>query len=130
MTEFAAPEPRRYSAFSALFLAPLFSGELSRDIARRWRGIGFWFVVLQLLITWLVVLIVWQRGFNRFVQNDMPKISDQIPPVTIKDGVASSPVTQPYEIKDPESGKPFVVIDTTGQINSLDRSGEHTSELQ
>src|SRR5947207_12164589 len=122
MTEFGAPEPRRYSAFTALFLAPFFSGELSRDVARRWRGIGFWFLVLQLLITWLVVLIWAQLGFNKFVQNDMPKITDQIPPVTIKDGVASSPVSQPYTIKDPKTGKPIVVIDTTGQINSLDET--------
>ncbi len=41
-------------------------------------------------------------------------------PITITNGVVSSPVEQPYSIKDHSTGKTFGILDTTGTITSLD----------
>jgi hypothetical protein len=111
--------PRRYSVWSALFLAPLFSGELARDVARNWRGIGLRLLLLVLAITWLVVLIKGQIALNRGVRDELPKFADKIPPVTIDNGVVSSPVEQPYELTDEETGKRMFILDTTGEITSM-----------
>ena len=114
----APPQGRRYSAFAAIFLAPLFSQDLARDVARNWRGIGVRLLLLILAITWLIVLTKGQMALNRGVRDELPKFADKIPPVTIDNGVVSSPVEQPYEIRD-DNGKLIAIIDTTGQITSM-----------
>lgn len=117
--------PKRFSHFIAPLLAPLFVFGLYRDVGRNWRGIGFWYLVLVLVLTWLPVWITWHTQFARFVANDVPKIAAEVPPITIVDGVVSSPVEQPYEVRFPPEaggdgpGDLFFVLDTTGQVNTL-----------
>src|SRR6059036_1388550 len=108
-------QPRRCSAFAALFMAPFFSGSLSRDVGRNWRGIGLRFLVFILLITWAATLApMWPR-INRVIHDADTEFAQQVPPITIQDGVVSSPVEQPYEIRAPRTGKLIFVLDTTGQ---------------
>ena len=114
------PGPKRYGIFAAYILAPFFVGSLYRDVGRNWRGIGFWCMFLLLAITWAVTLGKFHVEAQKFVRDEVPKALEHVPAVTIKDGEASSDVPQPYEMKEPDSGRVFAVIDTTGQINSLD----------
>jgi hypothetical protein len=115
-----APGPARYGKLAAMALAPFFSGALYRDVARNWRGIAALYLLLLLAITWAATMIKLHVGFTAFARDEFPKLADDIPPITIKNGVVSSPVEQPYEIKDKQTGKVFAVLDTTGTINSLD----------
>src|SRR4051812_28276463 len=115
--------PRQFSVWSALVLAPFFVANLYRDVARNWRGIGLRLLVLVLVISWTVTGVQLHRSFNHFAKDEFPTFVQDVPPITIKDGVVSSPVEQPYYITDKQSGKPFVVIDTTGEITSLDQTG-------
>lgn len=101
-------------------LAPFFSGALYRDVARNWRGIAALYLLLLLAITWVATMVQLHVQFTAFARDEFPKLADDIPPITLKDGVVSSPVEQPYEIKDKQTGKVFAVLDTTGTINSLD----------
>jgi hypothetical protein len=112
--------PRQYSVFGALVRAPFFSQNIARDMAHNWRGIGLRLLFLALLLSWIIEGITWDRAFKGFAANDFPKVVEDFPPITIKDGVVSSPVDQPFYMKDKESGKTFAVLDTTGTINSLD----------
>lgn len=120
-----APGPKRYSHFAAPLLAPFFVASLYRDVGRNWRNIGFWYLVLVLVLTWLPVWIVWHTAYARFVAVHLPKITEEIPPISVTDGVVSSPVAQPYVVRLPpsqpggEAGEPFFVLDTTGQVNSF-----------
>jgi hypothetical protein len=66
-------------------------------------------------------MIQMQRGLTRFVNNEAPRITQQIPRITITKGQVSTDVATPYFIKDDE-GTPLMIIDTTGQHQTLDDS--------
>jgi hypothetical protein len=117
-----ANNPRQFSVWSAMVLAPFFAFNLYRDVGRNWRGIGLRLILLVLLITWTAEGITLHRSFNKFAKEEFPTFVQDVPPITIKDGVVSSPVEQPYYIKDKQGGKTFAVIDTTGTITSLDQT--------
>jgi hypothetical protein len=109
---------RRFSVFSALVLAP-FSSAVWRDAGLHWRGIGLGYMALLLAVTWLIIGIRYQIEFGRFLENEAPKIVNQIPKITIKDGQVSADAEQPYTIRSPDSQQPIAVIDTTGQITEI-----------
>src|SRR3954447_1254569 len=114
------PGPRQYGKLAAMVLAPFVSRGLYRDVARNWGGIAALYLFLLLAITWAATMVRLHVGFTAFARDEFPKLADDIPPITIKDGVVSAPVEQPYEIKDKQTGKVFAVLDTTGTINTLD----------
>ena len=102
-----ANNPRQFSVFSAMATAPFFSGALNRDVARNWRGIGLRLLLLVLVITWIAMGIKMDRAVKHFANDEFPGVVQDFPPITIKDGVVSSPVDQPYYMKDKETGKTF-----------------------
>ena len=55
-----------FSVWSAIVRAPLFSGELYRDVARNWRGIGLKLLIAVQFITWLALGIKLHISINRF----------------------------------------------------------------
>ena len=112
--------PRQYSIFGAMVRSPFFSGNLYRDVARNWGGIGFWYLFLLELITWTLLLVKFHWAVAAFAKNDFPTMVQDVPPITLRNGHVTSPVNQPYYMKDTKTGKPFAVLDTTGTINTLD----------
>jgi hypothetical protein len=112
---------RQYGVFHGLLLS-LFSPAYYRDVARHWGGIGFVYLLLLLFVTWVPILIHWQTSLNRKIQNDFPEAFKDFPKITIQNGKVSSPVEQPLIIKDPNNGQVLFVLDTTGQIDNLDKT--------
>jgi hypothetical protein len=112
----AARQPPRYSRLSALVLS-FFSASLYRDVARNWRGIGLLYLFLLMALTWLPPIIRGHVSLRRFVRDESPKIIDQVPTLTIKNGVVSIAEPEPYFIRDPETGKALVYIDTSGAFD-------------
>jgi hypothetical protein len=109
---------QRYSRIRALVLS-LFSPDLYRDVAANWRGVGFLYLLLILTLTWIPVLYKWQVGFREYVQTEFPSTIHDFPAITITKGVVSSPAPQPYYLREPDSGKIFFILDTTGQVTQL-----------
>src|SRR5688572_23875317 len=105
------PEPRRYSMFHGYVL--FFSPKLWRDAALRWRGIGFWFLFLLVVVSWVPTMVALSSWYSGFLRDEAPKLTSQVPPITISNGVVSTPVPQPHTITD-ATGRPVIVIDTTG----------------
>ena len=99
----------------------LFLPAFYRAVARNWGGIGLLYLLLLFTLTWIPVLAKWQIGFQRTVGTEFAKIANKIPEVTLKNGQISSPVEQPYEVKD-ENGKLIFILDTTGKIKNLDQT--------
>jgi hypothetical protein len=97
-----------------------FSKDLYRDVAFQWKGTGFAYLLLLLTICWIPSIVKLHVGLANFVDNEAPKIVSQIPTISIVDGKASIQESQPYYIKDPETGEALVIIDTTGAISSLE----------
>ena len=87
---------------------------LWRDAGRGWRGFGFWYLLLLLLITWGIQFALWAPRVTDFVKNQVPELAAEVPTIDIKDGVVTADVEQPYVVEDEETGKPIFVIDTTG----------------
>jgi hypothetical protein len=97
-----------------------YSGDLYQDVAEHWHGVGAGYLLLLVALCWLPLLIKIHVGFAGFASHDAPKIIGQIPPITIDKGKVSTTVDMPYYIKDPDSGREMAIVDTTGQITSLD----------
>ncbi len=112
-------QKKRYSVLDAVYMA-FYSGDLYQDVAQRWHGVGAGYLLLLVALCWLPLLIKIHVGFSDFVSRDAPKIIGQIPPITIDKGKVSTTAKTPYFIKDPDSGKELAIIDTGGEITSLD----------
>jgi hypothetical protein len=88
---------------------------LWRDVARKWGGICFFYLLLLLVITWAATMGKSYPSFKKFVRDDMPKITEQVPTIDIKNGVVTTNAEEPHQIVNPENGEVFAIIDTTGE---------------
>lgn len=93
-------------------------------------GIGFRYLLKLFALCWLVVSLVMMLVIlNAKTQpEDSPlmlpsmllhKLESQFPTITIESGNVKFDGEQPYTITDETTGKPLMVIDTTGQIREL-----------
>ena len=138
---------RQYRLLQAIPLS-FFSAALYQDVAQRWRGLGFSYLfILLLLISSItavtssvkVVLFDIEKQLNVFYDNAIKTsqinledvinsgldMLSQLPPVTFKEGKATSDVPQPYYITEPITQKKVFIIDTTGQTTSLEGTESH-----
>jgi len=110
---------RRYSVIHVPVLS-FFSKALYRDVCHQWKGVGFAYLLLLLIVCWIAPIVKLHIGVSDFVDNEASRIVSQIPTITIVDGKASINEPQPYRITEPDTGETLAVIDTTGAINSLE----------
>jgi len=110
---------KRYSILHLPALS-FFSKDLYVDIGLNWKGVNFLYLLLLLAVCWIPTMIKVHHDIADFVDNDASAIVNQVPEITITDGQVSIEEPQPYYIIDPDSNEPLVIIDTTGQIESLD----------
>jgi len=100
---------------SALFLSFLWPG-VYRDVGKRWRGIGFFYLVLLGIIAWVPTGIYAQRGYRKFLTDEAPKLLKDTPNVSIKNGVVTAD-PDPFLWRDPKSRQVIAYIDTTGSFD-------------
>jgi hypothetical protein len=112
---------KRYSIYQIPVLS-FFSKNMYRYMASDWKGTGFAYLLLLLIICWIITLIKVHVQVGNFIDNEASQIISQVPVITIAGGDASIKESQPYYIKDPDTGKDLIIIDTTGKITSLDNS--------
>jgi hypothetical protein len=103
---------KKYNSFTALFV--FFLPDLWRDVGQRWWGIGLIYMFLLQLITWTPLFFMGHATLTKFVAQDAPKLTSQVPKITVNNGTISIDRPEPYTITDPESGQPLVVFDTSG----------------
>lgn len=108
----------KYSYAQAPFLS-FFSKDYYRYISNEKSGTGFLYLFLLLALYVIPSVFSAESEFNDFVNYEAPKIITQVPEITIVNGEASIEEPQPYTITDPDTNKPLVIIDTTGQVTSL-----------
>jgi hypothetical protein len=110
----------RYRAWHLPVLS-FYSHRLYRDIATRWKGtnLGFLFLLLA------VCLIPTSHHISKKISASLDQLSDiylmQIPELHIIDGRVATDAPQPYSII--EGNRTVLIIDTTGQINTIDEAG-------
>jgi hypothetical protein len=108
---------RAYNELSALWRAPIFQRSFYEDVGRNWKGIALRYLLLAQLLLWLPTFIRATVGLNRFIEHDARTALKDIPPVKLHRGHLSSPVRQPYLIRD-QRGTPVMVLDTTGRTTN------------
>lgn len=110
---------KRYSIFHIPALA-FFSKDLYSNVALHWKGTCLGYLLLLLIICLIPPMVSFRAGLIYFAEIEAPKIISQVPTITFIDGTASTDAPQPYYINDPDSGNVLAIIDTIGQITSLE----------
>ena len=113
--------PKHYRIWQVPPLA-FFSHALYRDVALRWQGVAFGYLLLLLALCWIPGAIRIHSSFASFVDEEAPLLIEQVPDITIIDGQAFVDQPQPYTIYDPKTDEALLVIDTTGTITSLEQT--------
>ena len=119
MAWLASPIVRRYSILRAIPLS-FFSRDLYRDVAASWRGFGLAYLALVVALLTLFVVGRMQVALSRWAEGPARGFADQVPTMVIRHRVVEIDRPMPFVILDRGSGKEIVVVDTTGQITSLD----------
>ncbi len=99
-----------------------FAGNLYRDIARNRKGLFFPYLLFILTIFWVPELMNMHRSVSEFIADEAPSFVEQVPVITISKGEASIREAVPYIIHDRKKNRPFAIIDTSGQFESLNRT--------
>ncbi|HJN76252.1 MAG TPA: DUF1189 family protein [Myxococcota bacterium] len=118
------PEPH-FSIWVALWRAPLLQRPFWQDVIFRWRGWGILYLHLVVVIVWLPITAELEWRLMRFVEDDAAEWVEGFPGFYIEAGTVYTDVrSQPYTWNDPDTGQPLFVVDTTGQVTSLDGRAE------
>lgn len=114
-------EPKRFTYFGALWQS-FFSRSLYIDVAKRWRGGAFLYLLLVVTLSWLPELAKRQMSLEQLRGDRADGLLRQVPAISITDGVASADVETPYFIKDPKDGKVLAIIDFTKHYRNLENT--------
>ncbi len=112
---------KHYSMLHALYLS-FFSRGLYRHVGTHWKGTGFLYLLLLLAVTWLPVIYKINGDLAEEIRLEVPKYLEQMPKITIAGGRVSIDRPVPHTILEPDGRTPFMVIDTSGRIASLEQT--------
>ncbi len=116
---------RRYNLIQPYWLSFL-SRDLYADVVRHWPGFAFLYLLLLLAVAWVPDMVRMQRSFSRYVEQESPALVAQMPKITITNGEASFDPPGPHHIKDPATGKIFMVLDTAADMGTLEEFPDAT----
>ena len=114
-------QPTARSSLFAPFVRSFFSADLYREAAERWpvrRAVVY--LLLLVSLCWLPFMFQMDAAIRDYVENELPELIADFPAIRISGGEASVDAPQPYIIQDPDTGKPLAILDTTGEITSLE----------
>lgn len=110
---------RRYSNVQALLFSFL-QREVYRDAAGHWRGTGLVYVLVLAAIVAVLAALRIEMSVSRWANRDAPRVIAQLPAITIDHGHVAIDRPSPVVLRDPDTGKPAAIIDTTGTVTSLE----------
>ena len=110
---------KRFQIYEALWLS-FFSRELYQDVARHWSGTTFLYLLLVVALSGVPATIQKHHWFQQLKGENAEALLAQIPTIEVREGQVSVDVDTPYFIKDPINGEILLVIDTTGEITSVE----------
>ena len=111
---------KKYSLFHP-YVMSFFSKDLYQDVGKNWGGIAALYLLLLIAISWIPNMFLIKSNFDSFTREQAPIIIDQVPTIKINDGMLSIDKPVPYTIKDPATGKPIMIIDTSGQYADIEQ---------
>ena len=103
-----------HAPYMSFYSAPFY-----QDVARNWHGLGFFYLFLLVIITWLPDIYALQKWVSETANVEAPGIVEQLPRIEISDGRVHVDVKTPYYIYNPKDESLLIAIDTSGQLRSL-----------
>ena len=103
-----------YRYWQALYMS-LYSSRLYVDVAKRWSGYGFIYLLLVIALASIPFSARVIIDFNRFFQEGMMEPLKVLPPLYVQNGEISFDKPMPYFIKN-NAGTIVAIIDTTGSL--------------
>jgi len=108
-----------FGYWQALYRA-FFSKRLYIDVGKRWKGFGFIYLLLVVILFSLPLSLYLMNNFNHFYQEQVLDPIKRIPEIYIQNGKVVFNKPMPYKIKNAE-GKVDVIIDTTGMVSKISK---------
>jgi hypothetical protein len=113
---------KQYGYLQAIFMS-FYSRNLYRDVAKNWGGGVFLYLLLLLVICWALLMFRMQPVINQSAEHFANTIVVQLPEsINIEKGSAKTAENRPYPIKDPDTHKTVVMIDTSGKYTDLQQT--------
>ena len=109
---------RQFQVYHPLWMA-FYSRPLYREVGLYWTGLALLYLCLLLSLAWLPPLVKAHVGLRRWVQSDAERVLSQFPRVAIHNGDVRVDPPGRHLIKDPDTGKPFIIIDTEATVEEL-----------
>lgn len=110
---------RQYNIFHALWMS-FYSRRFYADVLARWTGsgLGYLFFLMALLaIPFAMKIHFWVQDV---VDNELPRIIEQLPPMGVQDGRLVTPEDRSYRLFDPDTGKLVAIINPTKEVSMQD----------
>jgi hypothetical protein len=109
-----------YSYWQALFMS-FYSGRLYVDVAKRWKGLGILYLFLLITIVSIPLSARIVYDFHQYFDQQMVMPLAKLPTMYVQNGQVVFDKPMPYFIKN-NAGAVVTIVDTTGQITSIDAS--------
>lgn len=109
---------KKYSCFEAMYMS-FYSRDLYRDVAKNWGAGVVLYLFILLFICCASMMFVYQPMINVAFKQLVDKIGPQVPPMSISNGVLSTPENRPYVITDPDTHQVTAIIDTSGKYTNM-----------
>lgn len=106
-----------YRYWQALYMS-FYSRRLYVDVAKRWRGFGFIYLLLVIVVFSIPFFLRISNNFNHSFKEQLTDPLLKLPVFYIQDGEVSFDKPMPYLIKN-DRGQVVAIIDTTGKINGF-----------
>lgn len=112
---------KKYGITDPLYMA-FYSPDIYRDVVRFWRGFCLLYLLSLVTLCTIPGMVKLHNQLGAFVANDAPAYVRQMPTLTIAKGVLTLPERRPYIITDPATNEIAMVIDTSGQYQTLEQA--------
>jgi hypothetical protein len=108
----------RFRVFHPLWMA-FYSIALYRDVGRSWTGLGVPYLLLLLCVTWLPSTLKMHAGFGEWLRAAGREATRNLPTIHIEDGEVRTEPPGRRVLVDPDSGKPFVLVELDASLDEI-----------
>ncbi|GGI75645.1 DUF1189 family protein [Legionella impletisoli] len=112
-----------YRYWQAIYLS-FYSPSLYRDVSKRWKGVGAFYILLVIAIGCVPLSIRVIHYMTDYIDQELLAPIKLIPPLYIQGGEVSLDKPMPYFVKN-KSGNVVAIVDTTGKITEITSQYPH-----
>lgn len=112
---------KKYSFFDYLYLS-FYSRSFYQEIGKKRKGLCLTYLLFILCLFWIPEISRIHTEVSDLISSEAFKYVKQVPVITITKGHATIKEPTPYYINDLAKNRAVAIIDTSGQITSLDKT--------